>query len=430
MDIGIKPVDASVSEQANQHGPTTQGDEIEPRKLRDQLERIVTSSHFRNSRRYPAFLRFVVEHTLDGNIERLKERTLGIEVFGRQNDYDTNADPIVRVTAGEVRKRIAQYYQDPDREHEVRINLPLGSYIPQFLPNNHREKENAVIPEPEMVIPDPPPVEKLVSSNKKWRWWYSLVLSCILISLILVGAFWKRSYSSRGMDYFWSAFVKSPDPVLIVMGVHAIDATGKYLPAETDTTNLRHEQPSILSAMSRLDMLPISDLIGYSKVTDLLTKQSRTYQTQSSAMTNLEELQHGPVVLIGGLDNIWTLRLTSVLRYKFVTASDSVYEIQDSQNPAKVWALDYKQPAVAGTRDYAIVARYFDSTIERPVIVIAGIGKNGTAAATEFLTTDKYRESFISSEKLQKGRNVEIVLSTDALDGKPGPPHVITSYFW
>src|SRR5882757_4182637 len=111
MNIGIRPVDASVSEQANQHGPTTQSDETERRKLRDQLERIVTSSHFRNSRRYPAFLRFVVEHTLDGNIERLKERTLGIEVFGRQNDYDTNADPIVRVTAGEVRKRIAQYYQ-------------------------------------------------------------------------------------------------------------------------------------------------------------------------------------------------------------------------------------------------------------------------------------------------------------------------------
>jgi len=418
-----------MSDHLIQHGPIAHGDEIERRKLRDQLERIVTSSHFRNSRRYPAFLRFVVEHTLDGNIEHLKERTLGIEVFGRQSDYDTNADPIVRVTAGEVRKRIAQYYQDPDREHEVRINLPLGSYIPQFLPTNHRYKDQVVIPEPEMVVPGPPTVEKLVT-NKKLHWWHYLVLSCILIALILVGAFWKRSNNAPGMSYFWGSFVKSPDPVLIVMGVHAIDATGKYLPAGTDTSILRREQPTLLSAMSRLDMLPISDLIGYSKVTDLLTKRSQTYQTQSSATTNLEELQHGPVVLFGGLNNIWTLRLTSVLRYKFVTVSDSLYEIQDSQNPAKVWALDNTQPAIAGTRDYAIVARYFDPTIERPVIVIAGIGKNGTVAATEFLTTDKYRESFISSEKSHMGRNVEIVLSTDALDGKPGPPHVVASYFW
>jgi len=92
-----------------------------------QLERVVASKHFRNSRRYPAFLRFVVEHTLAGKTDVLKERTLGTEVFDRPSDYDTNADPIVRVTAGEVRKRIAQYYQDPGHEEELRIDLPLGS---------------------------------------------------------------------------------------------------------------------------------------------------------------------------------------------------------------------------------------------------------------------------------------------------------------
>ncbi len=73
-----------------------------------QLDRIIASRHFRNSKRYPALLKFVVEHTLAGRIDALKERTLGIEVFGRPNDYDTNADPVVRVTAGEIRKRIAQ----------------------------------------------------------------------------------------------------------------------------------------------------------------------------------------------------------------------------------------------------------------------------------------------------------------------------------
>ena len=98
----------------------------------DQLERLLESRHFRNSKRYPAFLRYVVEHTLLGDMEILKERTLGIEVFSRASDYDSNADPIVRVTAGEVRKRIAQYYQEPGHEHEVRIELPLGGYVPHF----------------------------------------------------------------------------------------------------------------------------------------------------------------------------------------------------------------------------------------------------------------------------------------------------------
>src|ERR1700743_2379588 len=101
-------------------------------ELLDQLERIVQSKHFRNSKRYPSFLRFVVEQTLAGKTEVLKERTLGVDVFARPSNYDTNDDPIVRVTAGEIRKRIAQYYQEPGHEHELRISLSPGSYIPQF----------------------------------------------------------------------------------------------------------------------------------------------------------------------------------------------------------------------------------------------------------------------------------------------------------
>src|ERR1700760_1953669 len=89
-----------------------------------QLERVVSSKHFRNSKRYPSLLRFVVEQTLAGKTEELKERTLGIHVFGRPSDYDTNDDPIVRVTAGEIRKRLAQYYQEAGHEEELRIDLP------------------------------------------------------------------------------------------------------------------------------------------------------------------------------------------------------------------------------------------------------------------------------------------------------------------
>src|SRR6202789_4420699 len=98
----------------------------------EQVQRLVANSFFSHSKRLPSFLRFVVGQTLAGNAENIKERTLGIEIFGRDADYDTASDPIVRVTAAEIRKRVAQYYQDPAHEHELRISLPSGSYIPQF----------------------------------------------------------------------------------------------------------------------------------------------------------------------------------------------------------------------------------------------------------------------------------------------------------
>jgi hypothetical protein len=91
------------------------------------MERLLTNSHFSHSRRFPSFLRYVVDQTLSGREETLKERTLGVEIFSRRADYDTASDPIVRVTAAEIRKRIAQYYQDPGHEQELRISLPAGS---------------------------------------------------------------------------------------------------------------------------------------------------------------------------------------------------------------------------------------------------------------------------------------------------------------
>ncbi len=97
-----------------------------------QLERLLLNSHFHKSKRFPIFLRFVVTETLAGRADQLKERTLGIEVFGKDPNYDTTDDPIVRVTAGEIRKRIAQYYQEPGHEHEIKLLLPPGSYVPQF----------------------------------------------------------------------------------------------------------------------------------------------------------------------------------------------------------------------------------------------------------------------------------------------------------
>lgn len=101
--------------------------------VREQLDRILAHPLFANSKRYPSLLRFVVEQTLDGGADQLKERLIGIEVFGRTPDYDANADPVVRVTAGETRKRLAQYYYDPEHGGELRIELPTGAYLPQFV---------------------------------------------------------------------------------------------------------------------------------------------------------------------------------------------------------------------------------------------------------------------------------------------------------
>ncbi len=179
-----------------------------------QLQRLLATSFFSHSRRFPAFLRYVVEKTLAGETEQLKERTLGIEIFGKGADYDTANDPIVRVTAAEIRKRIAQYYQEPGREQELRLSLPPGSYIPQFHPPGVEPAE----PETHAVTAatPPPPVASVIESPPSPR---SRILkfaaAAVCLTLLTFAIFLGWRYQQRSaFEVFWNPILASADPVL------------------------------------------------------------------------------------------------------------------------------------------------------------------------------------------------------------------------
>src|SRR5271165_5131117 len=136
--------------------------------VREQLERLLVHPLFSNSKRYPVLLAHTVEQTLKGNAAELKERSIGIDVFGRSPTYDANADPVVRITAGEVRKRLMQYYYDSAHDAELVIELPIGSYIPVFHPPDRPAEPELPppVPEPAPLFPlHPSPV-----SSHPLRW--------------------------------------------------------------------------------------------------------------------------------------------------------------------------------------------------------------------------------------------------------------------
>src|SRR5215831_9164429 len=139
--------------------------------IREQLERLLESHLFRNSKRYPNMLRHIVERTLAGRSEEIKERSLGVLVFGRPPGYDCSADPVVRMSAAEIRKRLAQYYNEPRHRDQPRIELPTGSYIPEFhWPEGNPPAAIAVEPlparaEPEFIQTEP----KAPTSRRRGR---------------------------------------------------------------------------------------------------------------------------------------------------------------------------------------------------------------------------------------------------------------------
>src|ERR1700728_1620233 len=101
--------------------------------VRRHLKEVMASPAFAGSRRTQDFLHLIVEHALEGDMERLRERMIGAEMFGRPVGYDTGNDSVVRVKATEVRKKLAEYYLETGNTHAVRIELPRGSYVPKFI---------------------------------------------------------------------------------------------------------------------------------------------------------------------------------------------------------------------------------------------------------------------------------------------------------
>lgn len=101
-------------------------------ELQAAVEDVCKSSSFRTSPKSCQFLRHIVRHTLDGNVDELKERLIGMELLGREASYDTGSDAGVRVRANDVRKRLAAYYAVNFSELEFAVSIPSGSYVPRF----------------------------------------------------------------------------------------------------------------------------------------------------------------------------------------------------------------------------------------------------------------------------------------------------------
>ena len=109
-----------------------QESQIGPEAIRVELGRITGSSGFVKAERLNRFLRLVVEETLNGRGDQIKEYVIGTEVYGRRPDYDPRTDATVRVEAAKLRKRLSEYYDSEGRDDAVVIYIPKGHYRPQF----------------------------------------------------------------------------------------------------------------------------------------------------------------------------------------------------------------------------------------------------------------------------------------------------------
>jgi hypothetical protein len=419
------------------------------KSIEETLALLLASTPFKLSEQCRDFLTYVVRHTLSGDEESLRERVIGVMVFGRRTDYDTADDPVVRVRAADVRKRLAQFYQSPEAAATlVRIDIPTGSYRAHFESRPLPPASDLHLPAdivPSELPPDPAPAQPAPALAMSARGPHRMgrrilggVLAVLFLAALAAAWWFTHARPETAINQFWGPLLKNPKPVLICAGTGTVYAMSssfqnpKRLAADKDYAGLTADQ---FVNFSPTDVIQASDLVpkkdiyvsigtvsGSIDIVSYLVRSHKAYDLRYGNDLAFGDLHQSPAVLLGGFNNPWSLKLTHSLR--FVLHSDR--SIEDRQRGKRAWSVDEDF-----STDYGIVTRLLDADTGSPLIVGAGIGQAGTRAAGAFLADPQAMAAFAAQAPAGWDRkNLQIVLQVNVMNNTPSNPKIVATYFW
>ena len=422
-------------------------------QIEQLLEDILQSPPFRTSRQCQSLFKHIVEHTLADEENSLRERLIGMEVFGRAPDYDTSEDPVVRLRAADIRKRLAQYYQThKEAPDSWKIEIPTGSYKAQFCsPGSsrllHTEAQGLA---PPTKLQNTGPENVSLSSNSKHASKRFRLLLLSAASLIAVAAFLiltrTISQASTAFDLFWDPVLSNPKPTLVCTGTNPVYMLSQQSLARYKANHglNRDTSPNFQSLVPRDDLksfgsgdfLPVKDTyltVGdasvISQVSSLLTTRHHPLDLRFGSDLSFGDLRQGSAVLIGAFNNSWTLDMTDNLKFVFAAADTPDVSVQDRTDSSRSWHPKLSQGKVV--EDYAIVSRVVDSRTGSVFVTLAGLYHQGTQAAGDFATNPRSIAEFAKqAPKDWSKENLQLVLRTNVVNGLHEPPTVVATHYW
>jgi hypothetical protein len=306
--------------------------------------------------------------------------------------------------------------------------------VPQFEPSSHWQNESAVdeslsvpaetaVPHP---LPEPAASEAVLHSDapvlvtRHRLAWMSVVVAAAL--LLVAAATLLFLHSQNSFDAFWKPALRSHAQILVCIADQAFGP--KSLLDASDLQDATYSAEAYYTDSK--NVLQTVD------VTNMLTRYHHAFKVQTQSATNYNDLNAGPVILIGAYNNYWTLRMTAPLRFHFANdPSMSTFWIEDRQNPTRRdWILDGRKPLRTG-KDYAILARFVSSYTSQVTYVMAGLGHPSTVESIKYVLSRQLLEDLDRrAPRDWKRKNLEVVIETEAIDGVAGPPRIDAIYTW
>ncbi len=392
---------------------------VDEETVRSHLAQILASPEFRGSQRCQEFLRFVVEHALAGHADGLKERTIGVEAFGRAPAYDTNSDGVVRIKASEVRKRLNLYYAGSGKAATLVVDLPVGSYVPSFATRESSSSGSSEENSAGSVAISGSEVAREGTCRQRVRisWIGIALIAAGMIAAASLSAYWWHSrHTLTALNEFWEPMLRGPAPVLIAAAYVPVYSRDARVPGDQGDLTLMDDQ-----------YVGGGDLVAAARVAGLLGRMRHTSDVRVGNSISFQDLRNSPTVLIGYSSTQWK---DVTQGFRFYVDDSARGMIRDNGKETE-WYPHNVTREFHTDEDYAVVTRAFLPQTHSMLILISGCTQYGTEGAADLITNPELLAGALrDAPSGWQHRNLQLVLRMQVIANAPASPKVIASYSW
>jgi hypothetical protein len=433
-------------------------------------QRVVAGPHFARSPLLSKFLLFVVAETLEGRAGEITEHQIGVQVFDRPSDYRTLEDNIVRNYARQLRKRLAEHFAEQGALEPVRIDIPVGGYVPVFISASemHSADPVQVAPIPLSVPVQPaegaaPAATETPEPPSRWRRRLALAFLAVLYSAVLVAVTWfwsARVATSYGpsVPFGQPALEPAPEPAQALWTALFSGPANSYIVPSDAGFNLledlaRRPVPLAEYIEGSYQDLPLSGVDAHS-ASDLRSQQLVPFVDLQIATAfahlkednpqrvlirfprdlRLDDLKSANAVIIGSVgSNPWAAIAETNANFRIVDRPGmqgaEIINRKPESGEAASYLSHWNEPA---HETFAIIAFLPNLSGNGHLLVLEGLDVAGTQAAAEMLLHPSAIEPILRRAARPDGslRHFEVLLRSTSIESNATETQVIASRFY
>jgi hypothetical protein len=365
-----------------------------PDQFFQEIDNIIKSHSLRGSESLCKLLQYLAKQSLYHPDAPLKEYQIATEVYGRPADFDPQSDSTIRVQAGRLRLKLAEYYAGEGAADPILVKIPKGSYHLTF------EAREVVAPGPSQVLPTREPVSRGVAAEtgtSPWRTAFVILLACFIISLLVMGSvLWNRKLREPAMAAsssprasglliaFWRPFTSGSQEPWVVFSNAAFvgrPETGmRYYNSRQDSKSVVYDHYT-----------GVGEVLAIHALDDVFGTLGRRILVKRGSLFTLDDVRNNNLIFVGSpSENLSLLDIPGTQEFIFQRVASGPRQgdlsiVSKHPKPGEPSAYLASPSSEPLTEDYSVVGLVPGIGSGRYVMILAGTTTFGTQGAVEFV---------------------------------------------